>query len=158
MILVFACRNGDIYPLQPRKPDILGSIKKSMPVRRGKWSCPCTLHWWELTWSIASRFGVRITGETQTCWIASRGGPQKWSGDGKPPLWKQLRELGLFRLEKERLQGDTISTFWYVKAGYEKKGDRLLSMVCGDGTRVNCFKLKEGRMTGYKEAFYNKDG
>ena len=35
--------------------------------------------------------------------------------------------------------------FHYLKGSYRKEGDRLFSRVCGDRTRGNGFKLREGR-------------
>ena len=35
--------------------------------------------------------------------------------------------------------------FRYLKGSYRKEGDRLFSRVCGDRTRGNGFKFKEGR-------------
>ena len=49
------------------------------------------------------------------------------------------------REEKRRLQSDLIAAFQYLKGSYRKEGNRLFSQVCGNRTRGNGFKLKEGR-------------
>ena len=48
---------------------------------------------------------------------------------------ERLRELGLFSLEKRRLQGDVIVAFQYLKGAYKKDGDRLFSRACRDRRR-----------------------
>ncbi|KAK4818035.1 hypothetical protein QYF61_004159 [Mycteria americana] len=53
----------------------------------------------------------------------------------------RLRELGLFSLEKRRLQGDLIAAFQYLKGAYRKDMEGLFIREC----RGNGFKLKEGR-------------
>ena len=35
--------------------------------------------------------------------------------------------------------------FQYTKGSYRKEGDRLIRRVCGNSTRGNVFKLKDGR-------------
>jgi len=50
-----------------------------------------------------------------------------------------LRELGLFSLEKRRLQGDLIGAFQYLKGAYKKAGEGLSTRACCDGTRSNGF-------------------
>jgi len=57
---------------------------------------------------------------------------------------ERLRELGLFSLEKRRLQGGLIVAFQSLKGACKKDGDRHFSRACRDRARGNSFKLKEG--------------
>ncbi|GAB0181475.1 hypothetical protein GRJ2_000612800 [Grus japonensis] len=57
----------------------------------------------------------------------------------------RLRELGLFSLEKRRLQGDLIAAFQYLKGPTGKMGRDCLSGSVVTGQGGNGFKLKEGR-------------
>jgi len=49
---------------------------------------------------------------------------------------ERLRQLGLFSLEKIRLQGHLIAAFQYLKGSYEKDGDKLFSRACATGQGV----------------------
>jgi len=66
---------------------------------------------------------------------------------------ERLRELGLFSLEKGRLQGDLIAALQYLKGAYRKDGENLFGRACCDRTRSNCFKLREGRLDIRKKFF-----
>jgi len=57
----------------------------------------------------------------------------------------RLRELGLFSLEKRRLQGDLIAAFRCLKGAYKKAGQGIFTRACKDRERGNGFKLREDR-------------
>lgn len=50
----------------------------------------------------------------------------------------------LRKQEKRRLHGDLIEVFQYLKGANAKDVERLFTRACGDGTRGNGFKMKEG--------------
>ena len=68
---------------------------------------------------------------------------------------ERLREVGLFSLEKRRLQGDLTVAFQYLKGSHKKDEDKVFSRACSNRTRGNGSKLKEARFRlGIRKKFF----
>ena len=58
---------------------------------------------------------------------------------------ERLKELGLFRLEKGKLQEDLTVAFQYLNEAYKQEGDQLFTWSNIDRGRGNGFKQKKER-------------
>jgi len=79
--------------------------------------------------------------------VGPEEGDKNYQRAGAPDNFceERLRELGLFSLEKRRLQGDIIEAFQYLKWAYRKDGENIFNRACCNRTSSNGFKVREGR-------------
>ena len=102
---------------KPRRSTLFWAApKEAWSADSGRGFCPSSPLWWDPTWSPPSSSGVPSTRKTWSCWSKCRGGRQKWSdGWNTSPMRDRQRQLGLFSLEKRKLQGDLMMAFQSLK-------------------------------------------
>lgn len=77
-----------------------------------------------------------------------------WDGQWLEQTYrKNLRQSHLFSLKKQRLRGDIIAVFHYVKWDYRVVRDRFFSVVHSERTRNNRHKFSTGNSDLRKKIF-----
>jgi len=130
---------------QPRRPTVSRAASSELwAARRGRGFCPSAPLWLRphlepciQLWSPQRKKHKDVLEQVQRRATKMIRGLEQLSYE------ERLRELGLFSLEKRRLQGDLIAAFQYLKRAYRKDGENVFSRA--HFSRSNGFKLREGR-------------
>ncbi|GAB0188981.1 hypothetical protein GRJ2_001363400 [Grus japonensis] len=125
---------------------ILGCIKRSVTSRLREGILPLYsalmrphLEYCIQLWRPQHKKGMDLLEQVQRRAMKMIRGLEHLSYEGR------LRELGLFSLEKRRLQGDLIAAFKCLKGAYRKAGEGVFTRAWSNRTRGNGLKLKRGR-------------
>jgi len=101
---------------------------------------------------LASQYKNDINKLEQVQWGAPR-----CSGPGALALWGNLRDQGLFSLEKRWLQGDLAVACLYLQGGHQANGARLFAAECGrtwnsrHKPKQERIRLVKGKRTGIRK-------
>jgi len=83
---------------------------------------------WEVhVWILRSKWGILSTGESGTCWRASRQGPQKRCTEWNSSLQEQAEGAGAVHYGEEKAPGRSESDLSVAKGGlHERRKERTI--------------------------------